>query len=179
MSARKVYGPEEEDLERELERRGYIPPGTSASGGMNQNEFACFDIETLERATVGDGGTEAHLTLCSIACCDTMSSLPVINDVGDGGGSGGGGEGDGGDGERTWFRVIGNSTNDNEKQRLGIFFCLLYMHLYLVDAFIEHLMARRDVYIERHWAGAEFDRGERELLEETKSTFNTKKKIVS
>ena len=80
---------------------------------MNQNEFACFDIETLERATIGDGGTEAHLTLCSIACCDTIVD-------------GGGGGVEDNEQVKTWFRVIGNSRDGNEKQRLGIILPFFY-----------------------------------------------------
>ena len=80
-------------------KRGYIH-----AAGIEQNEFACFDIETLERANSGDDASEAHLSLVSIAVCDTINRT-------------------------TWFQAVstsGRESNENSlisrdcaKQNLG------------------------------------------------------------
>ena len=67
-----------------------------------RNEFACFDIETLEQAATGDGGIEAQLSLISLACTNTMT-------------------------QTTWFRVVsggeqfGGTGAPLSRQQLGNF----------------------------------------------------------
>ena len=46
----------------------------------------------------------------------------------------------------------------------------------LVDAFMDHLCWLREQYIERHWAGTQFEQANQQLLKETKETYNTEKK---
>lgn len=132
------------DIERELVKRGYID-----SISFSQNEFAVFDIETLEVACSGDAG-ESDLTLVSIAVCDTMTRVE-------------------------WFNAIESSQRAGEKQKLG-FTLSFSIYKNLVDAFMEHLNGLHAAYLERHWSHARFAAGDEELSAEIKMTYNPLKK---